>query len=588
MQKKLFLTYVALVLFLSSIIGVYSIKICQDYYTDNFENHLMREITLVASMLTQRYEQSEFQDIDSFTNDIAKQLALRVTIVNKEGTVVSDSFKQAASLDNHRSREEIRQAFANSSSVAVRHSNTTGTESIYVAKQLQINGEAAVLRFSVPLTELKTIKNQMVVYILFCIGVCAVIAFFCAYYFSKKISEPLDELNRAAGEISKGNYNKKIQVESNDQIGQLTRTFNQMSQRLNQTVNQLEDENYKMEAIVNSMMNGLVAVDSKNKILLINAMCYSFFDIHISPAIGRDFYEVFRNEDLLKMLEKAVEQKKPFTEEFVWQSAFQGDKILRVNINPISGAKGIAGNMGTLLLFQDMTRIRKLEQLRSDFVSNVTHELKTPLTSIMGFTDTLKGGAIDDKVAAMRFLDIIDIETNRLYSLIQDILSLSELETRKEDINMAEESMNHILERVEKLLRPQAEAKGLLLCMQIEPDLPLFYCNRDRIFQLFINFIENAIKYTEKGSVTVSCKNQERFVQIKVSDTGIGIPKESQSRIFERFYRVDKGRSRKAGGTGLGLSIAKHIIILYEGRVEVNSKEGAGTEFIITLPYRKE
>ena len=245
-------------------------------------------------------------------------------------------------------------------------------------------------------------------------------------------------------------------------------------------------------------------------------------------------------------------------------------KILRLYSAPISKKGFEDENMGTIIVFQDVTQIRKLEQMRSDFVSNVTHELKTPLTSIMGFTDTLKAGAIDDRETALKF-----------------ILSLSEIETRKEDINLEYVNLKDIVSGVCKVLEPQAKRKNIQLIEDIPNNLPKFKCNVDRISQMFINLIENGIKYTEEGSVTISCKKTRKYIEINVKDTGIGIPEECQERIFERFYRVDKGRSRKAGGTGLGLSIVKHIVFLYNGKLWLESKVGKGSTFVILLPYDK-
>ncbi len=587
MQKKLFLTYVIIIVFLSSVIGFYSLKICREHYTDDYKKHLLLESTIASSSLEQQYRERGLSGLDEVTAEIAKQLELRVTVIDKDGNILSDSEKNPDNLNKDKIKKEVQAALEGETSVVSRYSDTAKADYIYAAVPIHIDGTPLVLRFSVPLLALKNIKTQMMIYILSSVIISSIIAFFCAYFFSRKISEPLDELTAIANEITNERYDKKNPVDSNDQIGVLTHTFNQMSLKLNSTVHQLEQENKKLEAIVNSMINGVVAVDPNYKILMINSMCYSLFDITIKDIIGYRFHDIFKNKAVCKLLETSAEEKRPIVDEFVLKSPFHGDKILRVYVTPISGAKKGQERIGSLLVFQDITQIRKLEQIRNDFVSNVTHELKTPLTSIMGFTDTLKTSAIDDHETAMRFLDIIDIETKRLYRLIQDILSLSEIETRKEDINMQPESINGILADVEKLLRPQAEEKGLFLQMETEDNLPLFTCNRDRISQMFINLIENAIKYTEKGTVTVLCKNQERYLEIAVSDTGIGIPTDSIDRIFERFYRVDKGRSRKAGGTGLGLSIVKHIMILYDGRVNVISKEGEGTTFVINLPYQE-
>jgi len=561
-------------------------KVCREHYTDDYKKHLLLESTIASSSLEEQYKEHGLSGLDDVTASLAKQLDLRVTVIDIDGTILSDSEKNPDNLNKSKIKKEVLAALEGDVSIVSHYSNSAKTDYIYAAVPIHIDETPMVLRFSIPLVALSNIKTQMTIYILSSVILSSIIAFFCAYFFSRKISEPLDELTAVASEIAHGNYDQKSLVDSNDQIGVLTHTFNQMSAKLNSTVHQLEQENKKLEAIVNSMINGVLAVDPDYNILMINAMCYSLFDIKIKHIIGYKFHDIFEKEEICTLLETAMEERRPIVDELVLKSSFHGDKMLRVYITPISGAKKGQERIGSLLVFQDITQIRKLEQIRNDFVSNVTHELKTPLTSIMGFTDTLKAGAMDDHETALRFLDIIDIETKRLYRLIQDILSLSEIETRKEDINMQQESIHDILADVEKLLRPQAEEKGLTLQMELEENLPLFMCNRDRISQMFINLIENGIKYTEKGNITVLCKNQERYLEIAVSDTGIGIPTESIDRIFERFYRVDKGRSRKAGGTGLGLSIVKHIMILYDGRVTVRSKEGEGTTFTINLPYR--
>ncbi|HIT86884.1 MAG TPA: HAMP domain-containing protein [Candidatus Coprocola pullicola] len=583
MQKKLFLSYVAMILFIAFLIGFYSIKMNQNYYTQQYKTHLLKEGYIAAKNLKDTYDKENFLGLDAFGKELSKYLELRVTIIDASGNVLSDSEGKAYGV-NHKNREEVQAALEGKSIVVNRKSETTGVEYMYTAIPVTLDTKTILLRFSVPMTQLDGIRKEMVIYVSFSTIISIIVAFFCAYYLSKKISEPLDDLTNAAVEVSQGKYDKKIPVATNDQIGSLTKTFNKMSVKLNTTIHALETENKKMEAIVNSMINGVVAIDKKNKILMMNDQCYKLFDIKFHYCTGLDFYDIFRNEDIYALLETSIAEKRNVVDIVTLKSHFNGDKILRVYVTQISCSNEKNDSLGTLLVFQDVTQIKKLEKMRSDFISNVTHELKTPLTSIMGFTDTLRSGAIHDSDAAEHFLEIIDIETHRLYRLIQDILSLSEIETRKEDTNRQYESIENILQYVEGLLRPQAEEKGLQLNMNIEP-IPPYFCNRDKISQMFINLIENAIKYTEKGSITVSCKNQGDCFLFQVKDTGIGIPQESIERIFERFYRVDKGRSRKAGGTGLGLSIVKHIMLLYGGKVSVESKEGEGTTFTITMPY---
>ena len=589
MQKKLFLSFIIIILFLSFIIGFYSINICQSYYTNDYKEHLIKESSLLSSLLQEEYENFEGKEtFEIFTSRFAKELQMRITIIDKNGVVLSDSQVNELGLENHSKRGEVIAAINGRIGVESRYSQTLQTNYLYVARPVKVQSEIFILRLSVPLLELTAIKNQVMLYTFLGVFVAVSIAFLLAYYFSKKFSAPLDELTIAATEISRGNYEKEILIKSDDQIGSLTKAFNQMSKQLNETIHQLENENIKLESIVDSIIDAVIAVDNENKILMINSVCYKLFNIKIHDIIGYHFYDVIRNECVYKILETCMKEKKHIVDEFIFKSQLEGNKILKVYANPIASQQECNEIKGILLVFEDVTQVRKLEQLRSDFVSNVTHELKTPLTSIIGFTDTLKAGAIEDTQAAMRFIDIIEIEAKRLYRLILDILSLSELETRKEDVNIQKENIKQMILNVCDVLQPQIEKKGLELIVTIDENIPLFICNKDRISQMLMNLIDNAIKYTEKGHIHISCFYREHVLEIHVEDTGIGIPKESIERIFERFYRVDKGRSRKAGGTGLGLSIVKHIVMLYEGKLGVSSEEGKGTSFMIMLPYKKE
>lgn len=582
MQRKILFSYIFMICFIVGLIGFYSIKISHYYYIQEFQNHILKEGNIISKYLNIIYDAKNFIEINNFVEQTANELDVCITIIDKNGNILSTSEINLHNI-NQKNMPEVQGALRGETLKIIRKDEMYNENYFYIAMPTTLNSEKIVLRFSVPLLKLNKLRTNMIINV----TISTIFAFICAYYLSKKISEPLDTLINTATEISQGKYNKKISVATNDQVGFLTEIFNMMSVELNTTINALETENKRMEAIVNSMINGVIAIDKKNKILMINSQCYELFDIKNTYCKGLDFYEICKNKDIQMLLETSISEKRNIVEIVVLKSNFNGDKILRVYINPIFTNKNQNNSLGTLLVFQDVTQIKKLEEMRSNFISNVTHELKTPLTSIMGFTDTLRSGAINNQDMAIHFLEIIDIETHRLYRLIQDILSLSEIETRKEDTNMQYESIEKILTYVEGLLRPQAEEKGLKLIIECET-MPLYFCNKDKISQMFINLIENAIKYTEKGSVTVFCKYQGEYFVLQVKDTGIGIAEESIDRIFERFYRVDKGRSRKAGGTGLGLSIVKHIMMLYNGKVKVESKEGEGTTFTISMPYERQ
>jgi two-component system phosphate regulon sensor histidine kinase PhoR len=330
------------------------------------------------------------------------------------------------------------------------------------------------------------------------------------------------------------------------------------------------------------MSSGLAAINMDYKIVLNNTNFSKLLGLKDEDLEDRLFYEVIRELSLFEIIEQAVKEQTYLTDETVIRNDGE-DRMIQISASPIFDKDRKNKALGTLLIITDITQIRKLENIRRDFVSNVTHELKTPLTSIRGFVDTLKNGAIDDKAVALRFLDIIDIETDRLSNLIQDILSLSEIESVVGDKNVGNYDLSEIVQEVLDIVPKDKDEVEIIL--EMAPNLPDFSCNRDRIKQLFINLVDNSLKYTDKGYVKITCFEAHNFLNIIIEDTGIGIKHQYLSRIFERFYRVDKGRSRKMGGTGLGLSIVKHIVELYYGEITIDSEEGVGTKVQIKLPY---
>jgi len=384
-------------------------------------------------------------------------------------------------------------------------------------------------------------------------------------------------------EISRGNYSKRASVKSADELGQLAGTFNEMADELEKSMADLKDKNIKFDSIMNSMTNGFIAVDRKQRIILINEIACRFLEIEYDEDItGKNLIDVIRNHKINRMLQQTVESNESSTHEI--SISLPEEKIYRIYANPIKSMESSDSNSGGILSIMDITNIKKLEQIRTDFVSNVTHELKTPLTSIRGFVETLRSGAMDDSEVSDKFLEIIDIEAERLYMLINDILQLSEIETKQKDSNIATHDLESIINEVFSILQGAAGKKSIELTCKVESSISIT-ANRDRIKQMLINLIDNAIKYNiENGSVRVKVWKAEGRIVLSVKDTGIGIAQQHLSRIFERFYRIDKGRSRSMGGTGLGLSIVKHIVNLYNGDIKVESEPGSGSEFIIQLP----
>ncbi|MFP4697540.1 MAG: ATP-binding protein [Eubacteriales bacterium] len=577
MQRKLFATYLGIIIFTLVVSVYFTWSKSYDFLTAQYEQQFITEGKLLSDIIKSKGIKKDYE-YQKFVMEYSSKMDARITIIDEDGIVFADSDEDPQIMENHAYRDEVKKAISGQIASSIRYSQTIGNYYAYTALPLKVNNFKGVLRLSIPLNAIQNLTFKMIEYILTSIIISSIIALIVAFVFTKLFMQPINELTDAAEEIAEGNYDKKINIRQKDQIGVLAETFNDMSSKLKINMWKLTQRKTQLEEILSSMINGIVAVDENYKIVFYNKIFTDMTDIE-GEIVNKSIYDVVRSTILFNVLEKSIE-----TSEYMVEEGKLDDKIIRIYANPIK-VKSLKSN-GTLLVIQDMTQIKKLENIRKEFVSNVTHELKTPLTSIKGFVDTLKNGAISDEKSANRFLDIIDIETERLSILIQDILILSEIESKQNEKNINYYKIEDIVYEVLEILSPKVKNTDIELKSETQHNMPKFKCNKDRIKQLLINLVDNAIKYTEKGSVTLRCKEINKQLIIEVEDTGIGIEKEHIPRLFERFYRVDKGRSRKQGGTGLGLSIVKHIVELYKGVIKVETIVGVGTKFIIKLPYK--
>lgn len=580
MQKKLLLTYIVLiVLTVVSVVGLSWSRI-DAYFYDRVEIETMGQTAILKNLLEETsVERDEFQ---SFVNEYAKLTEVRITLVEMDGSVFVDSDNDAIDMDNHANRPEVLGAIKGTKASSIRYSNTMKIHFFYYATLVESRAFTGILRVAVPIDEIQSITNEMILIIFLGAGLGSIVAFLVAYLVTNRLMKPINELTRVAKVISDGNYDEKIYLNQNDQIGELAETFNMMTFTLRKNIWDLAQKNAELESILTSMNSGLAAINKDYRIALYNDTFVKMLDLPHEDLQDKLFYEVIRELSVFEIIEKSIEEQEPLVDETMIHVDGE-DKVIKIVATPIFEKNKRGKSLGTLIVITDVTQIRKLENMRRDFVSNVTHELKTPLTSIRGFVDTLKNGAIDEPDVALRFLDIIDIEADRLTSLIQDILSLSEIETMVGDKNIDMYAMGDILEEVVDIIPKDKPDVDILI--DIEEELPLFECNKNRIKQLMINLVDNSMKYTDHGHVKVQCYEEFRYLNIVVEDTGIGIEHKHLSRLFERFYRVDKGRSRKMGGTGLGLSIVKHIVELYHGEINIESEVDKGTTITIRLPY---
>ena len=582
MRKKIVSSYFVIILVLTTTFALIMMNSTNTMMTLQLEDRFINECELVKKLFIKEYKLQNTMDFNymSFVNEIHKDIDTRITLIAEDGTVKADTHEDPVNMNNHLNRKEVIDAIRTDKvGTSVRYSITVKADFLYVAIPVHIDGEMWIVRVSKQLVEIKELNQHILNVAVLSIISAAIFAMLMSIFVSKRITRPIDALTEIANEIADGDFGRKIYISANDQIGELAQSFNKMSHTLNLSMNELKQRNSELEAILNSMINGIIAVDQNKNIILINKFCFEILDLPQNYVVENEsMYKIIRNEEIAQMVEISMNEGVPQMKELRY---VHSEKTLRIFVNPIFTITREI--IGSIVVIQDVTQIRKLEQMRSDFVSNVSHELKTPLTSIRGFVDTLKNGAVHQPDTAMRFLDIIDIESDRLYRLINDILLLSEIETMDREPEQTQVELTSVTEEVIDFLELKAHEKGLKLST-IYKEALFIKANRDRIKQMLINLIDNGIKYTEKGEVKVDIHTQGSWVVIRVTDTGIGFSEDHKERLFERFYRVDKGRSRNQGGTGLGLSIVKHIVLLYKGKIAVESTPGKGTTFEILLP----
>ncbi|WP_075858249.1 two-component system histidine kinase PnpS [Carboxydothermus pertinax] len=402
--------------------------------------------------------------------------------------------------------------------------------------------------------------------------------------FINKINKKLELLNKFTASWREGKYSK-ISYYNDHEIGKIVDNLNYLLEQLENCKKTVKEEENRLRAILAGINAGVMVLDREGRVILVNKGLEKLFGKLNFTGEPKPLLEVIRNYELEKFLAESLANLKEMSREI--EFLLPNSKTILIHATPLKDEQD--QKVGLVVVFDDITEERKLEKMRSEFIANVSHELRTPLTSIKGFLETLLDGALEDKTIAKHFLQIMNSETERLTRLIDDLLSLSKIEAKKVDFAPKPLNINDLVQKMKLLFKSRLEEKGLSFVSTVPDDLPPVLADGDMISQVLINLLDNAIKYTPTGGkIELLAKVKEPFVEIAVKDTGIGIPEESQKRIFERFYRVDKARSRELGGTGLGLAIVKHIIDLHNGKVWVESKVGEGSTFGFSLPITQQ
>jgi len=406
-----------------------------------------------------------------------------------------------------------------------------------------------------------------------------------AWFFFRRVLYPLKELNEAAQEMSRGNLDRELCVYADNEIGQLARSINDMVCQLKGTTSQITEARSQSRAILDSMADGVIALNKKGEVLFVNPVVEEVFKISQDFSYGKNVLGVIRDYEVERLLKKALKTGENTIEEI--KLLYPKPRVFLLHATPLKSQGADQG--GVVVLLRDITERKKLEDMRTEFVANVSHELRTPLTSIRGFLETLLDGAVEDPAVTSHFLSIMNKETERLTRLVEDLLELSKLEGKRVVTRWQQVQIVDNIKQVIDMFEPRAREKNLALLTELPLRLPCIKGDPDMLTQVLINLVDNAIKYTPAdGKVTIRALTQKDAIKVMVEDTGIGIPPESLPRIYERFYRVDKARSRELGGTGMGLAIVKHIIRAHGGQTFIESAVGKGSTFSFTLPIEKE
>jgi len=526
-------------------------------------------------------------EIARHAGELAERTRARLTLIDAAGRVTADSELGDKETDDHLNRSEIQEARLRGLGRAVRYSHTLKKEMLYVAIPLREGSRTTgYVRLSRPLAEITLTIDGMGGAIFGILLVTVTALLLIALLFSLRMLSPIGRLAAFTGKVRTGNASGALRIESRDEIGQLSKNINEMVTALQEKIRTADEEKRKLESLFSGMSEGVMVLDAENRIESVNRGMEEMTGRQRGEVIGKTLLEAFRNIGLRDALERFRERRETVSEEI----SLGDDRSVVMDVT-ISAVRGeTRGERKTMLVFHDVTRLKKLERIRTDFVANVTHEIRTPLTAIIGFAETLQQGAFENPETARKFLRTIRENAERLNRLVDDLLTLSGLELGEAKLHPEGIRIEDALDRVLAVVEARAAEKGLTIRKEIAGELPLIRADRDRLAQILINVLDNAIKFTPVGgTIAISTSpGEEGFLTVRIADTGVGIPKGEIPRLGERFYRADKTRSREPGGTGLGLSIVKHLMIAHGGRVIIDSTLGHGTTVSLYFPVFRE
>lgn len=580
-RGRIISNYLILIVFFMLALGIGLIWPLEKYYLGNLQNGMINQAKLVSDIAKEQVVNNNYKSLNEQVKTLAKKINTRITIILLDGKVIADSESDPQIMENHGNRPEIKDAVVGKIGSQTRFSTTLQTDMMYVAIPLEYGGEIiGVTRLSMSLREVNKTFINLIMILATGIVIVALIVFLLSLKLAKGLTKPIEAISEGAHRIASGDLNTKVYSGTKDEIGELGQTINFMTKTLKEKINEISQEKSRLENILTTIGSGVIMLDNYGLVRIVNPAAEEIFGISLATAKDKHNLEVIRNFGLNEQIEKCLTHEIIIDYEFT--IIHPEEKILQCYIAPVYRYKVISG---VTIVFHDITSLRRLEQMRADFVANASHELRTPLTAIKGYAETLLDGALDDRGVSEKFVTIIDQEANRLIKLVEELLTLSRAENQQQENIRQSVDILTIIKSVSEQMKNSFNAKNVTLTLDLPDILSMVKVNPDRIKQVMVNILDNALKYTpEGGKVQVKAWHEEENVKVTVCDTGLGIPEKDLSRIFERFYRVDKARTRRMGGFGLGLSIVKHIIESSGGRIGVKSTVNNGSVFWFTLP----
>lgn len=586
MKRKILTSYILILLVGTLTTGIFSFSFLRNSYFTNMEEKLLSYGQLITDSLLMEEESGDLRNFFWLTQKFAQRTRVRVTLLDETGRVLADSADNSIIFINQQMQPEVQLAMRGEIRSIQRNDDTSGANSMFLAlPPVTLQGQQMIIRLAEPIEDYMQENMVFMKYVFMSILLGLIIAMIVGLWNVGKITGPIHVLSEAASQLASARFSTRIHIKTRDELEELAETFNHMAERLETMISQIQAKNIQLDAMISGMTDGVMAVDASGHLLMVNRELQRLLPSKMKLEAGGHYQDTLGElPELAHLIDETIQHQQALEEEVQFEHHHQ-PRVLRIKSSLMRDPGANEQLIGVFLLIQDMSEIRKLENLRNDFVANVTHELRTPLTLISGFVETLQQDHKLDAEEQKTALSIIELETERLKRLINDVLTLSEIENMQTGTGTKRFNAMMEIREVMEWLRPLAQEKSIQVTLKPYDDPIMIQANPGWFRQMLANLLENAIKYTpESGWVNVEVRVIEHVLQVMIQDNGIGVPDEEKELIFQRFYRANRNRSREVGGTGLGLTIVQHIVSEMKGTIEVTTPERGGSLFRVCLP----